>query len=89
MASNRSRIELIVSRWGNSLAVRLPAGSARSIGVAEGDRLIAEISADGRLILAPERKRVGKTDTRTLRRFLAKQRETPAVVAAMRGRSRY
>jgi antitoxin MazE len=89
MASSRSRVELIVSRWGNSLAVRLPADSARTIGVAEGDKLIAEISADGRLILAPERKRVGRTDTRALRRFLARQAETPAVVAGMRTRSRY
>jgi antitoxin MazE len=89
MASSRSRLELIVSRWGNSLAVRLPADSLRTLGVAEGDRLIAELSSDGRLVLVPERKRIGKADTRAMRRFLARQAETPAVVATMRSRSRY
>lgn len=90
MASSRSRVALVVSRWGNSLAVRLPADSARTIGVSEGDKLIAEISPDGRLILAPERKKkLGRTGARSLRRFLADQEETPPVVAAMRSRARY
>ncbi|MBI2510250.1 MAG: AbrB/MazE/SpoVT family DNA-binding domain-containing protein, partial [Betaproteobacteria bacterium] len=31
---------MMVSKWGNSLAVRLPAASARRIGVGEGDTLI-------------------------------------------------
>ena len=32
-------MELQVNRWGNSLAVRLPAGLARDIGVNEGSSL--------------------------------------------------
>lgn len=89
MPAKPSRVELVVSRWGNSLAVRLPAESARTIGVSAGDKLIAEISADGRLILAPERKKVGSLGTRALRRFLANQKETPPVVATMRRGARY
>ncbi len=82
-------MELTVSRWGNSLAVRLPAESAKRIGVAEGDMLLAEVSSDGRLILVPEGRAVGKADVRRLRRFLVRQKETPPVVATMRRSARY
>ncbi|MEO7742030.1 MAG: AbrB/MazE/SpoVT family DNA-binding domain-containing protein [Usitatibacter sp.] len=80
---------MLVCRWGNSLAVRLPAGSAIAMGVAEGDKLIAEISADGRLILSPERKVAGRTATRSLRRFLAGQEDTAPVVERIRRSARY
>jgi antitoxin MazE len=89
MATKGSRMELMVSKWGNSLAVRLPAESARRIGVGEGDTLVAEVSADGRLILAPEGRAVGKIEARRLRQFLARQKETAPVVGAMRGSARY
>ena len=89
MASKGSRVELVVSRWGNSLAVRLPAASAKRIGVDEGDKLIAEISSDGRLILAREGRNIDAAAIRSLRRFLAHQKETAPVVAQMRRRARY
>jgi antitoxin MazE len=89
MATKGVRMELVVSKWGNSLAVRLPAESARRIGVGEGDTLIAEVSADGRLVLAPEARAVGKAETRRLRQFLARQKETAPVVADMRRGARY
>ena len=89
MATKPARVELVVSRWGNSLAVRLPAESARRIGVGEGDTLLAEISLDGRLILAREGRSIDQAATRTLRGFLARQKETPPVVAQMRRRERY
>ena len=83
------RVELVVSRWGNSLAVRLPAESAKRIGVDEGDKLIAEVSADGRLILAREGRNIDAAAIRSLRRSLARQKETAPVVAQMRRRARY
>ena len=89
MASRGARVELVVCRWGNSLAVRLPAASTRRLGVDEGDKLIAEVSADGRLILAREAKNVDAAAIRSLRKFLARQAETAPVVARMRGRARY
>ena len=82
-------MKLIVSKWGNSLAVRLPAESARKIGVGEGDTLIAEVSADGRLVLAPEGRAVGKAESRRLRQFLGRQKETTPVVGEMRRGARY
>ncbi len=89
MAAKRGRIELTVSKWGNSLAVRLPAESARLIGVAEGDMLVAEVSSDGRLVLAPEGRAIGKAEVRRLRQFIGRQKETPPVVADMRQSARY
>ncbi|MGQ0656328.1 MAG: AbrB/MazE/SpoVT family DNA-binding domain-containing protein [Betaproteobacteria bacterium] len=83
------RMALLVARWGNSLAVRLPAESAKRIGVDEGDTLIAEIAADGRLTLTPEGRAIGKADLKKMREFVARQKETHAVVVDMRRRARY
>jgi len=89
MASKGLRMQLMVSKWGNSLAIRLPAESARQIGVGEGDMLIAEVSPDGRLILGPEGRAVDRVEARRLRQFLVRQKETQPVVADMRGKARY
>jgi len=89
MATKSLRMELMVSKWGNSLAVRLPAESAKRMGVGEGDTLIAEISADGRLVLAPEGRVIDNAETRRLRQFLGRQKETAPVVAYMRRAARY
>jgi len=89
MAGKGLRIELTVSKWGNSLAVRLPAESVKRIGVGAGDTLIAEVSADGRLVLAPEGRAVGYAESRRLRQFLGRQKETAPVVGDMRRGARY
>jgi len=89
MATKGVRMELMVSKWGNSLAVRLPAESAKRIGIGEGDTLIAEVSADGRLVLAPEGRAIGKAESRRLRQFLGRQKETAPVVGHMRREARY
>jgi len=89
MATKSSRLELTVAKWGNSLAVRLPAVSARQLRVGEGDTLIAEVAAGGRLILASEGNVVGKATVRALRQFVGRQKETAPVVADMRRDGRY
>jgi len=89
MATKGLRMELTVSKWGNSLALRLPAESAKRIGVGEGDTLVAEVTADGRLVLAAEGGAIGKTESRRLRRFLERQMETAPVVADLRRAARY
>lgn len=89
MATKTLRMELMVAKWGNSLAVRLPAKSATQIGVGEGDTLIAEVSADGRLVLVPEGRAIGKAETRRLRQFLSRQKKTAPVVGEMRRGARY
>lgn len=89
MATKSLRMELMISKWGNSLAVRLPAESVKKIGVGEGDKLIAEVSADGRLVLSPEGRAIGKAESRRLRQFLGHQKETAPVVGDMRRGARY
>ncbi len=46
-------MELHIAKWGNSLALRLPARLARELGVAEGATVTAEVGADGELRLRP------------------------------------
>ena len=89
MATKGSRLELTVSKWGNSLAVRLPAESARQLGVGDGDTLIAEVAAGGRLILAAEGSVISRASVRGLRQFVGQQKETASVVADMRRNGRY
>jgi antitoxin MazE len=89
MTAKPLRMRLKVSRWGNSLAVRLPAEASEQIGVTEGDTLVAEVGTDGRLVLAPQGRPVSEADLRRLRRFLSAQEQTEPVVAAMRRESRY
>ena len=49
-------INLQVSKWGNSLAVRIPAEYVRLIGIKDGDHLVAQLGADGALNLRPPAK---------------------------------
>jgi len=86
---NRERLGLVVSRWGNSLAVRLPAASAKQLGVAEGDTLVGEIAPDGRLVLGAASRAIGKAEVHRMREFLARQKVTVPVVADMRRSTRY
>jgi len=83
------RVGLLVSKWGNSLAVRLPAESAKQLGVGEGDTLVGEIASDGRLILSAECRAVGKVEVRRMREFLARQKVTAPVVGNLRRSARY
>lgn len=46
-------MNLQIAKWGNSLAVRIPAEFVREIGVKEGDQLEAHLGADGALNLRP------------------------------------
>lgn len=48
-------MNLQIAKWGNSLAVRIPAVYVRQIGIKEGDLLQAHLGADGALNLRPAR----------------------------------
>ena len=45
--------DVSVAKWGNSLAVRIPADVARRAGIRVGDRLEARLTIDGGLSLRP------------------------------------
>ena len=50
-----------ISKWGNSLAMRIPASLIKQIHLKEGDKVEATLSLDGSLIIKPK-----KLDRKTL-----------------------
>lgn len=46
-------MNLQVSKWGNSLAMRLPAEIVRRFGLREGDSVDAQLTIDGALTIRP------------------------------------
>ncbi len=46
-------MNLQIARWGNSLALRIPADYVRQMGVKEGDSLEASLTAEGGLSIRP------------------------------------
>ena len=46
-----------VSRWGNSLAVRLPASVVEALGLREGDNIVIEIAGDREFHISSEQAR--------------------------------
>ena len=46
-------MHLQISRWGNSLAMRLPAEVVRRLGLREGDSVNVRLTADGALTIRP------------------------------------
>jgi antitoxin MazE len=46
-------MNLQISKWGNSLAVRIPAEYARQLSVKEGDQFEGHVGIDGTLNLRP------------------------------------
>lgn len=46
-------MHLQIAKWGNSLALRLPAEYLRSVGIKEGDSVEACLTVDGGLTIRP------------------------------------
>ncbi len=46
-------INLQIAKWGNSLAMRLPAKLVKRFGLREGDSVHAQITPDGALAIRP------------------------------------
>lgn len=44
-------INLLIAKWRNSLAVRIPADYVRQTGIYDGDHLLTQVGADGALNL--------------------------------------
>ena len=49
--------ETQVSKWGNSLAVRIPQGIAKDAQLAEGDRVTFNLKTDGSIVLRSTRRK--------------------------------
>lgn len=46
-------MNLQVAKWGNSLALRIPAEYVRNAGIKEGDKVEASLTVDGGLTIRP------------------------------------
>lgn len=46
-------MQIRISKWGNSLAIRIPAEYARQLGVKDGDNVEANLTPDGGLSIRP------------------------------------
>ena len=46
-------MQLQIAKWGNSLAMRLPADLVRRFGLRDGDSIDAQLTADGSLTIRP------------------------------------
>ena len=49
--------QIRVSKWGNSLAVRIPLAIARQASLSEGDRVALALNEEGGIVLRPVRRR--------------------------------
>ena len=81
------RIQL--AKWGNSLAVRLPAACVRAAGLREGDSVDAEMAPAGGIVLTPARSFDKRAFLDSVRQMRRKMKKSAAVVEKMRRETRY
>jgi antitoxin MazE len=78
-----------IRRWGDSLAVRLPADCLRQAGLQEGDQIDIVVGPDGRLSLERLRKLDRSALATDLRQLQATMPLTPSVIEEGRGGERW
>ena len=81
-------MNLQVSKWGNSLALRIPAAFIKQIHLKEGDKVEATLSMDGTLIIKPQ-KLDRKTLAKMARELRASMKMTTSVMDEVRSEARY
>lgn len=77
-----------VSKWGNSLALRIPAAFIKEIKLKEGDKVEATLSTDGSLIIRRQ-KLERKEIAAQLRAFRATLKMGTSVMDEVRSKARY
>lgn len=82
-------MRLHVAKWGNSLAVRLPAECVRAAGLHEGDCVDAEVTSSGEIRLIPEQSFDKAKFLLQLDKLHARIPPTTTTVEMMRDEDRY
>jgi antitoxin MazE len=81
-------MDLQIAKWGNSLALRIPAELVRQLGLREGATVKAQLTADGGLAIRP-----AAFDRRAFAAELAAARDTmpmtESVIEELRRNARY
>ena len=82
-------MKLQVAKWGNSLAVRLPAECTRAAGLRVGDSVEAEVTPAGEITLTPAKPFDKAAFLARTRKRRAAMPLTEATVERMRKEARY
>ena len=82
-------MKLLVAKWGNSLAIRLPAEYARTAGLREGDKVEADVSPTGSMTINPEQPFDKQAFLRRVARLRSSMKMTQPTVEEMRRNERY
>lgn len=82
-------MRLQLAKWGNSLALRLPAECLRAAGLRQGDSVDAEITPAGKITLTPARPFDKAAFLRRLRKLRRDMPVSGPVVERMRKQARY
>jgi antitoxin MazE len=81
-------MDLQVAKWGNSLALRIPAEVVRRLGLREGATVEAQLTVDGTLSIRP-----AQWDRKAFAAELAEARDampmSPPVIEQVRSDARY
>lgn len=77
-----------ISKWGNSLALRIPASFIKEIKLKDGDKVEATLAKDGSLIIRPQ-KLERKEIAAQLRAFRATLKMGKSVMEEVRSKARY
>lgn len=83
------QMKLLLAKWGNSLALRLPAECVRATGLRQGDSVDAEITPAGTITLTPARPFDKSAFLLRLRKQRGGMSVTEPVVERMRRGVRY
>ena len=77
-----------ISKWGNSLALRIPAAFIKEIQLKDGDKVEATLSKNGTLIIRPQ-KLERKAIAAQLRAFRSTLKMGKSVMDELRSEARY
>jgi antitoxin MazE len=81
-------VNIQISKWGNSLALRIPASFIKEIKLKDGDKVEATLSKDGSLVIRPQ-KLERKEIAAQLRAFRATLKMGKSVMEEVRSKARY
>lgn len=81
-------MKIKISKWGNSLALRIPTAIAKEIKMKDGDSVEVSLSKDGSIIIRPQ-KLSRKEISEKLRAFRATLKMGKSVMDEVRSGARY
>jgi len=87
--SSAPHFQQAIRRWGNSLAVRLPAACLSQAGLREGDQVQISIGEDGRLTLEPVQRLQRSALADECRLLQSTMPQTPSVIETCRTEERW